>query len=120
VGASDGGPGLVGTGWSTEHGDLRVPHFVGLHAIQALVLIALLIGRARFAPATRARLVIVAAVSYGAIYVILLIDALRGVSLVAPDGVAVTVFGVWALATAVGAGIAAFGGARPAPHAAAI
>ena len=101
VGAPDGGPGLPGTGWSIEHGDLRVPHFVGLHAIQALPLVVLLLLR-RVTPAARAAMARRAAVSYAALFTILLVQALQGESVVHPGPVTITLLGTWAVATIAG------------------
>ena len=82
VGAPDGGPGLPGTGWSTTNGDLRVPHFIGLHAMQALPILALTISRRRFTADARARLVAIGSVVYLGVFVALLMQALSGAPLI--------------------------------------
>jgi hypothetical protein len=120
VGAADGGPGLPGTGWSTRHGDLRVPHFVGLHAVQILPLLTLLLARRRLDGSTRARLAIVAGTSYATLYTILLIQALRGVPLVAPDDATLAQLAAWAALTVAAAGAGLLGRSPAARAASAI
>jgi hypothetical protein len=100
VGGEDGGPGMPVTGWSSEHGDVRVPHFVGLHAIQVLAMLALVLRRWRGAGPDRVRLVGAGAASYAALFALLLWQALRGDSVVAPDGAALTSLAIWAALTA--------------------
>lgn len=112
VGGVDGGPGVPVTGWSREHGDLRVPHFVGLHAIQALALIAMGLPRWRAAEAVRVRAMLAAAAGYGSLFLLLLWQALRGQSLVAPDAVALASIAIWAALTSLALGWIAAGSRR--------
>jgi hypothetical protein len=88
VGAPDGGPGLPLVGWSTTGGDLRIGHFVGLHALQALPILAILLNRflgTRLDERTRARLLVVAGAAYGVLTMLLTWQALRGQPLLRPD-----------------------------------
>jgi hypothetical protein len=101
VGGPDGGPGVPVTGWSREHGDLRVAHFVGLHAIQALALVAIGLRRWRRPAPVRVRAVLAAAASYAALFLLLLWGALRGRSVVAPDAAALASFVIWTAATVI-------------------
>jgi hypothetical protein len=105
VGAPDDehGARIPGTGWSAEHGDLRVSHFVGLHSLQVLALIAVASTRKRFSEYTRVRLTQRAAASYFALFGILLWQALRGQSVLAPDSLTIATLGVWATLTAAAA-----------------
>jgi hypothetical protein len=98
VGAPDSGPGLPGTGWSITHGDLRVPHFVGLHALQVLPLLAFALRRRH--ELVRVRLSAVAGASYGALFVILLWQALHGQSIVRPGATTVAMLAGWLALTA--------------------
>jgi hypothetical protein len=108
VGAPDGGPGLAGTGWSVSHGDLRVPHFLGLHGMQALPLFLFFIHR-RVAPRQRVGLVVTAAASYASLFALLLWQALNGQSVVQPDAIAVTMFITWLALSAIASWMAVGG-----------
>ena len=96
VGGPDGGPGLPVTGWSRNHGDLRVPHFVGLHAVQALALVAVGLRRWRRPEAVRVRALLLAAAGYASLLLLLLWEALRGESVASPDTTSVVAVAIWA------------------------
>lgn len=77
IGAQDGGPGLPLFGWSTVAGDLRIPHFVGLHALQVLPAAVWLLRRK-----ITARGVDFLALGYLALIALLTVQALLGQSIV--------------------------------------
>jgi hypothetical protein len=88
VGGDDTAGGLFLVGWNTTHGDLRVAHFVGMHALQILPLLAVLLGtiaQGRLSQTDRVRLVLLGAATWAALTVLVLWQALRGQSLVHPD-----------------------------------
>ena len=104
VGVPDGGPGLPLIGWSTTGGDLRIAHFVGLHALQLLPL--LVAALARFVPSvglgTRMRMVRVVGLGYLGLIVVLTGQALRAQPLLTPDAVTLSALAVLALGTGLG------------------
>jgi hypothetical protein len=101
VGAPDGGRGLPVTGWSIEHGDLRIAHFIGMHGLQVLPLLAWWIARRGLPQETQRRLVFSFAGSYLALFFLLLWQAFRGQPIVQPDRFTVESFALWLMLTAV-------------------
>ncbi|HTE28904.1 MAG TPA: hypothetical protein VK666_00910 [Chryseolinea sp.] len=72
VGAPDGGPGLPVVNWSSQYGDLRVAHFIGLHSLQLIPLFGNYIAR-------RSRSVQLFAAGYFILTALLFIQALQRV-----------------------------------------
>ena len=113
VGFEDGGPGLPVVGWSTRGGDLRVGHFVGMHALQVLPFLGLFIMRRRgLSRKQGVRLVWAAAAGYLGVVLLVTWQALRAQPVTQPDGLTLAVFA--ALLTLVGLGAWRAVKARPA------
>jgi hypothetical protein len=89
VGVADGGSGLPFLGWSTEGGDLRVPHFFGLHGMQVIPLLGWLLARPsarrRWNKSQRLAFVWIGGLTYIGWTILLTWQALRGQSVIAPD-----------------------------------
>ncbi|WP_228538133.1 hypothetical protein [Nocardia sp. XZ_19_385] len=91
--------GLPVIGWSTSGGDLRIPHFLGLHGIQVLLLAVIVLAwlAPRYAwlraERTRAALIGVLAVGYTGVFALTFFQAMRAQSLVHPDAITLACFG---------------------------
>jgi hypothetical protein len=91
VGGPDTAEGIAFLGWSTEHGDLRVAHFLGLHSLHVVPLIALSIiwlnrrGTLRLNDRGQRLVTAVGAFAWAGVVVTALVQALRGVAVTAPD-----------------------------------
>jgi hypothetical protein len=73
-------------GWNMDGGDLRIPHFVGMHAAQLLPLLAWFVARKRgLAEKRKIALVWTGALAYLGLVGLVTWQALRDQSIVAPD-----------------------------------
>lgn len=107
VAVPDGGPGLPILGWSTTGGDLRVAHFLGLHAMQTVPLLAWLLGRAGgLDEGQRLRLLHAGAAGLGGLVLLTTWQALRGQPLLRPDALTWAALGALALGVTLAAGAA--------------
>ena len=113
VGARDG-VGLDGAsgaarmpvvGWRADAGDLRVGHFVGLHALQVMPLVGALLQRRRLRERQRVGLVHVAAAGYLGLTLLVTWQALRAQPLLSPDVWTWAALGALVLACAVAAAV---------------
>ena len=82
VGAADGGPGLPFFGWSTEAGDLRISHFFGLHSIQVLPLLAVVLVIIGASYRLRISIITGVAIGYSTLVALTYTQALLGQSIV--------------------------------------
>ncbi|MGN2637575.1 hypothetical protein ACTD5D_15560 [Nocardia takedensis] len=90
--------GMPLTHWSTLGGDLRIPHFLGLHALQVLPAAVLALSAAARRHAwlrperTRTELVAVLGFGYAGLFALVFWQAMRAQSLIHPDGATLAVF----------------------------
>ena len=117
VGVADGGPGLPVLGWSTIGGDLRIPHFFGLHGLQVMLILGLLLTlpatRAMLSVGQRVALVWTAGLGYLGLIGLLTWQALRGQSIIARDGLTLAVGGALLGAVALATALILIVGRRP-------
>jgi hypothetical protein len=113
VGVPDGGPGMAVTGWSTTGGDLRVPHFIGIHGLQLVPLFAVVLGLLAVGELVRVRLLWTFTGFYTGMLLLTAWQALRQQPFTSPDLLTIGAFGVLVAGTM---GAAAWALRTPAPE----
>ncbi|MEZ0485893.1 hypothetical protein [Fibrella aquatica] len=71
IGGENGSPGLPVVNWSRTYGDLRIAHFLGMHALQVIPILAYYVVQ-------NVRAVVVIGALYGLLTTALFIQALQG------------------------------------------
>ena len=74
AGGEDRGAGIKFLNWSISHGDLRIAHFIGMHGLQVIHLLAYFIFK-------NVPLTCVAATLYAGLAIFVLVQALKGIPL---------------------------------------
>ena len=88
----DAEPGLPLIGWNTKHGDIRIGHFIGLHALQLIPLLGVWLSKRRRLNQNRQlALLWTAGLGYFGLMLLTTWQALRGQSIVSPDALTISV-----------------------------
>jgi hypothetical protein len=92
IGAEDGGPILPLVGWNRNAGDLRPAHFVGLHGLQALIVLAWAARQRHWSPTETLRALTSFAVVIGAACIALTVQALTSRSVATSSTLLIALF----------------------------
>lgn len=101
TGGGEAGAQIPAVYWNRDRGDLRVPHFFSLHAMQVLPLLGWRVARRRrYSDRQKKGLVWAAAGWYFAVFVLLTVQALLDQGFFAPSPALLTAFALTSLAAA--------------------
>ena len=70
------------TGWAKTGGDLRIAHFLGLHALQILPILAFLLNGINFTISNKKRILSTTGFFYLLLVVVVLVQALKGIPII--------------------------------------